>query len=95
MTEPQAERQQVMIPPLMAQVPANFNVLELQRVDGVTQVVLLVNSVNGTFGFPIDPEPGQQIGQSIIDACRRAEGALLTPPSILLGPAGQPLSFGG
>ncbi len=90
--EPQ--RQQVVIPPLMAQVPASFNVLELQRADGVTQTVLLVNSANGTFGFPIDPGPAREIGKNLIASADRSEAAVVIPPSMLLGPGGNPISFG-
>ena len=90
----QPERQRVNLPPLMAQVPAQINVLELQRADGVTQPVLLVNSANGTFGFPIDPDPAREIGQALIAAADRAQSALATPAKVILGPGGQPLSFG-
>lgn len=87
-------RQPVQLPPLMAQVPAQINVLELQRSDGITQPVLLVNSANGTFGFPIDPDPAREIGKALIAAADRAQGTIITPPSVILGPGGQPLSFG-
>jgi hypothetical protein len=96
MTENGAEpgRMQVPIPPLMAQVPASINILELQRADGVTQPVMLINSANGTFAFPLDPDPAIEVGEALAAAGRRAKSAILTPPSLLLGPSGAPISFG-
>lgn len=89
------QRVQVQVPPLMAQVPARFNVLELDRADGVKQTILLINSTNGTFGFPIDPDPADAIADALKASAARCRGGLLTPPSILLGPGGAPLNFGG
>jgi hypothetical protein len=78
---------QVAIPPMLAAVPSNINVVDMTRPDGVITTVLIINSVNGTFGFPIDPEPARAVGRELIASADRAEAPrLITPPSGLIVP---------
>lgn len=90
-----APEPQIQIPPMLAKVPTRFSVIELPDPQtGVLSPILIVNSVNGTFGFPIDPDPADMIGDALKASAAKCRTSLATPPSILFGPGGNPLSFG-
>lgn len=77
------------IPPLMTKVPTNVQCAAGEGPDGLPTVLLLIQSANGNFGWPLEPEQARAIARALMANADEADsrtGGLIKPPTGLLIP---------